>query len=83
PTSALASKEVKQLFALIDRLRARGVTMIYITHRMSELFEIADTCTVIRDGHYIGSVEMRSTTPSEIIGMMFGDAARTTRPPRK
>ncbi|OOG70902.1 sugar ABC transporter ATP-binding protein [Sinorhizobium sp. A49] len=83
PTSALASKEVKQLFALIERLRARGVTMIYITHRMSELFEIADTCTVIRDGHYIGAVEMRATSPSEIVGMMFGDAARTTRPPRQ
>lgn len=83
PTSALASKEVKQLFALIERLRVRGVTMIYITHRMSELFEIADTCTVIRDGHYIGAVEMRATSPSEIVGMMFGDAARTTRPPRQ
>ena len=83
PTSALASKEVKQLFALIERLRARGVTMIYITHRMSELFEIADTCTVIRDGHYIGAVEMRATSPAEIVGMMFGDAARATRPPRQ
>ncbi|NVD40575.1 sugar ABC transporter ATP-binding protein [Ensifer sp. HO-A22] len=83
PTSALASKEVKQLFALIERLRARGVTMIYITHRMSELFEIADTCTVIRDGHYIGAVEMRTTSPSEIVGMMFGAAARATRPPRQ
>jgi len=83
PTSALASREVKQLFALIERLRARGVTMIYITHRMSELFEIADTCTVIRDGHYIGSVAMKETTPSAIVGMMFGDAARATRPPRR
>lgn len=83
PTSALASKEVKQLFALIERLRARGVTMIYITHRMNELFEIADTCTVIRDGHYIGAVEMQSTSASEIVGMMFGDAARTKRPPRQ
>ncbi len=83
PTSALASREVKQLFALIERLRARGVTMIYITHRMSELFEIADTCTVIRDGHYIGAVEMKATTPSAIVGMMFGDAARATRPPRR
>ncbi|WP_244479378.1 sugar ABC transporter ATP-binding protein [Rhizobium sp. Leaf384] len=83
PTSALATREVKQLFALISRLRARGVTMIYITHRMSELFEIADTCTVIRDGHYIGSVEMRETTPAAIVDMMFGEAARATRPPRR
>jgi ribose transport system ATP-binding protein len=83
PTSALASKEVKLLFALMERLRERGVTMIYITHRMSELFDIADTCTVIRDGHYIGAVEMKATSPSEIVGMMFGSAARTTRPPRQ
>ena len=58
PTSALATREVEQLFALIRRLRARGVTMIYITHRMNELFEIADTCTVLRDGRYVGAVEM-------------------------
>lgn len=83
PTSALATREVKQLFGLIARLRARDVTMIYITHRMSELFEVADTCTVIRDGHYIGSVEMGDTTPSAIVDMMFGDAARATRPPRR
>lgn len=83
PTSALASREVEQLFGLIRRLRERGVTMIYITHRMNELFEIADTCTVIRDGHYIGSVEMSAVSPSEIIEMMFGDIAKAKRPPRK
>lgn len=83
PTSALATREVKQLFTLIARLRARGVTIIYITHRMSELFDIADTCTVIRDGHFIGSVEMATTTPRAIVDMMFGDAAHVTRPPRR
>lgn len=83
PTSALATREVNQLFALVQRLRARGVTIIYITHRMSELFEIADTCTVIRDGLYIGSVEMATTTPTAIVDMMFGDAAHATRPPRR
>ncbi|PVE50702.1 sugar ABC transporter ATP-binding protein [Rhizobium rhizogenes] len=83
PTSALASREVEQLFNLIRRLRERGVTMIYITHRMNELFEIADTCTVIRDGHYIGGVEMVETSPSQIIEMMFGDMAKAKRPARK
>ena len=57
PTSALATGGQAALRA-DRRLRARGVTMIYITHRMSELFEIADTCTVLRDGQLIGSVEM-------------------------
>ncbi|MBB4227990.1 sugar ABC transporter ATP-binding protein [Rhizobium mongolense] len=83
PTSALASREVEQLFNLIRRLRDRGVTMVYITHRMNELFEIADTCTVIRDGHYIGGVEMAETTPAQIIEMMFGDIAKAKRPTRK
>ncbi|WP_312867304.1 sugar ABC transporter ATP-binding protein [Rhizobium leguminosarum] len=83
PTSALASREVEQLFNLIRRLRERGVTMVYITHRMNELFEIADTCTVIRDGHYIGGVEMSETSPAQIIEMMFGAIAKAKRPPRK
>lgn len=82
PTSALASREVKQLFGLVERLRARGVTMIYITHRMNELFEVANTCTVLRDGHLIGSVEMADATSADIVKMMFGDAAHAVRPVR-
>ena len=64
PTSALASREVAHLFALVRRLRARGVTMIYITHRMNELFEIADTCTVLRDGRYVGTHRDGEATPA-------------------
>ncbi len=82
PTSALATREVSQLFALIHRLRDRGVTMVYITHRMNELFEVCDTCTVLRDGRHIGTVEMAATRRDEIVEMMFGDAAKATRPPR-
>ncbi len=83
PTSALAAREVTLLFSLLRRLRERGVTMIYITHRMNELFEIADTCTVLRDGHATGTTEMRDTTPEHIVEMMFGDVARAVRPPRR
>jgi len=83
PTSALASREVALLFALLRRLRARGVTMIYITHRMNELFEVADTCTVLRDGHATGTIEMQDATPAGIVEMMFGDVARAVRPPRR
>ncbi|MBN9274012.1 MAG: sugar ABC transporter ATP-binding protein, partial [Mesorhizobium sp.] len=82
PTSALASREVEQLFALVRRLRARGVTMVYITHRMSELFEIADECVVLRDGALIGAIEMADATPQKIVNMMFGDVANTKRPAR-
>jgi ribose transport system ATP-binding protein len=83
PTSALASREVDQLFAVIRRLSARGVTTIYITHRMNELFEIADTCTVIRDGRYIGTIEMAEATPATIVDMMFGPMAKAERPARR
>ena len=83
PTSALASREVDLLFGLVRRLRSSGVTMIYITHRMNELFEIADTCTVLRDGKAIGTTEMAATTPEGIVEMMFGDVARAVRPPRR
>jgi ribose transport system ATP-binding protein len=83
PTSALAAREVGQLFALIRRLRERGVTMIYITHRLSELFEIADTCTVLRDGGKVGSIDMGEATTEAIVEMMFGSVARAHRPPRR
>ena len=82
PTSALATKEVEMLFGLLRRLRERGVTMMYISHRMSELAEIADTVTVLRDGQHIGSVEMQDTTNQEIVDMMFGSVAND-RPARR
>ncbi|MER9775506.1 sugar ABC transporter ATP-binding protein [Mesorhizobium sp. M0220] len=82
PTSALATREVDRLFELVRRLRGRGVTIIYITHRMNELFEIADTCTAIRDGRYIGTVEMSNARPATIIEMIFGDVAKARRPVR-
>lgn len=83
PTSALATPEVNQLFALVRRLRQRGVTMLYITHRMSELFEIADTCTVLRDGSFVGSVQMAQATPASVVEMMFGETANAKRPLRR
>lgn len=75
PTSALATREVRLLFDLVRRLKASGVTMLYITHRMSELFEIADTCTVLRDGVRIGALDMATASHGAIVEMMFGEAA--------
>jgi ribose transport system ATP-binding protein len=83
PTSALATREVNQLFALVRRLKELGVTIIYITHRMNELFEIADTCTVLRDGELAGSVEMAQATADSIVEMMFGETAHARRPTRR
>lgn len=82
PTSALAQAEVQQLFSLVRRLRDRGVTIIYISHRLAELGEIADTVTVLRDGHFTGSCPMANATPTVILEMMFGDITPVTRPPR-
>jgi len=73
PTSALAASEVEQLFALIRRLKARGVTIIYISHRLAELPEIADTVTALRDGTFAGSLPMEKAGTTEILDMMFGD----------
>lgn len=83
PTSALATREVNQLFALVRRLRERGVTIIYITHRMNELFEICDTCTVLRDGELAGTIEMAEATADSIVEMMFGETAHAVRPTRR
>lgn len=82
PTSALAQAEVQQLFSLVRRLRDRGVTIIYISHRLAELGEIADTVTALRDGHFTGSCPMAEATAAVILEMMFGDIAPVTRPSR-
>ena len=72
PTSALADAEINQLFKVIRRLTARGVTVIYISHRLEELFEIADSVTVLRDGELIGTRSMQGITRDELIRMMVG-----------
>ncbi|URK86044.1 hypothetical protein LP421_00380 (plasmid) [Rhizobium sp. RCAM05350] len=59
------------------------MTILYITHRMNELFEIADTCTVLRDGQFAGSIEMAQASPALIVEMMFGETAKAKRPARK
>jgi ribose transport system ATP-binding protein len=80
PTSALAHHETEGLFKLVRQLAARGVAIIYITHRLQELSRIADTVTVLRDGRLIGSVPMASSTPHSIVQMMFGEVEKKERP---
>lgn len=72
PTSAISEKEAEKLFNIIRRLRGEGKGIIYITHRMEEIFKIADRLTVMRDGQYIGTVRAAETTKDEIIKMMVG-----------
>ncbi len=72
PTSALSVAEIRALFDVIQGLKARGVTMIYISHKLEEVFELADRVTVLRDGRYIGTRETAATSGSELIQMMVG-----------
>lgn len=72
PTSALTSNETDTLFRLIAELKATGIGIIYISHRMEELKRIADRITVLRDGNYISTVDIGSVTQHEVIKMMVG-----------
>lgn len=72
PTAALTESEINELFVIIDDLRAKGVGIIYISHRMDEIARITDRVTVMRDGEYVGTVNTKDTTKDEIIAMMVG-----------
>ena len=72
PTSSLADEEIKILFAKIHELVAQNVAIIYITHRLEELPQIADRITVLRDGKYIGTSQVEGLSRAQIIQMMVG-----------
>ncbi len=72
PTSALTEREVEHLFQIIRDLRSQGIGIVYITHKMNELFEIADEFSVFRDGKYIGTHASTDVTRDDIIRMMVG-----------
>lgn len=72
PSSALTEHEQRQLFKIINRLREEGTSVIYISHRLNEIMEIADRATVFRDGTYIGTRYVRDLTMDDIITMMIG-----------
>lgn len=72
PTSSLSDKEVDFLFETIANLKQMGVGIIYISHRMSELFAISDRVSVLRDGQYIGTVVTKETTHNQLVAMMVG-----------
>lgn len=72
PTAALNDAEISELFVIIRRLKAEGVGIIYISHKMGELKQIADRVTVMRDGEYVGTVDAAETPINSIISMMVG-----------
>lgn len=72
PTAALTVEETERLFRFIHDLRARGVGIIYITHRLEEVFRIADRVTVLRDGHYVGTYAVSDVGMDDLIRLMVG-----------
>ncbi|HEY1862467.1 MAG TPA: sugar ABC transporter ATP-binding protein [Roseiarcus sp.] len=72
PTAALTESDVTRLFDVVRRLKRRGVGIVYISHRLDEIFAIADRVTVLRDGAYVGSRDVANTNVGELVTMMVG-----------
>lgn len=82
PTSALTDHEADRLLEFLRRLAAEGVGILYITHKLKEIFTVADRVTVLRDGKYIGTKPIREVTPDEVIRMMVGRELGNIYPPK-
>lgn len=80
PTSALTLNEVAELFEIVRRLREKGTAILFISHRLEELFEIADCVTVLRDGAYVDTRSMDGVTQEELIRMMVGRTVKDLFP---
>lgn len=72
PTSSLAQAEVRKLEELIGQLRERGVTILYISHRLEEIFRLCDTATVLRDGEHVATLPIAETNAEELVRLMIG-----------
>jgi len=72
PTTALSSRESERLFALIRQLRSEGIALIYISHRMAEVYELSDRVSILRDGSYVGTLSRSELTAEALVKMMVG-----------
>lgn len=82
PTAALAASEVELLFEIIHKLKKKGVTVIYISHRLDEVFEICDRISILRDGKYVTTVNTAETSRNQLITLMVGRELGASHPPR-
>ncbi|MCI9068953.1 MAG: sugar ABC transporter ATP-binding protein [Lachnospiraceae bacterium] len=82
PTSSLTANEVEALFRIIDDLRDKGVSIIYISHKMDEILRISDDVSIMRDGQYIGTWEAKELTTDMIITKMVGRELTNLYPPK-
>ena len=76
PTSSLSQAEAQRLMVLIHELKAKGVTCIYVSHRLEEVFEVCDTVTVLRDGKFVATKQVGDMTRDDLVRMMIGRRAR-------
>jgi len=72
PTAALSDEETRRLFELIRKLKEKGISIIYVSHRLDELFQIADRITVLKDGAVMGTRETKDVSKAEIVSLMVG-----------
>jgi ABC-type sugar transport system ATPase subunit len=80
PTSSLSVHESEQLFSLMRRLKAKGATLIYVSHRMEEIFQLADTVTVLRDGRHVATEPVANLSREKLIRQMVGRDVLAHRP---
>jgi len=72
PTSSLSAAETAELFKLVRELKSRGITLIYVSHRLEELFALCDNITVLRDGRHVATEKISETTPHRVVTQMIG-----------
>lgn len=79
PTSSLSTREAEALFALVNQVKQKGVAVLYVSHRMEEIFRLSDRVSVLRDGRHIATLETSKTTREELVRLMVGRAIETDR----
>ncbi len=80
PTSSLSSQDVEKLKGILNDLKNRGLGIVFVSHRLDEVFDVSDKITVLRDGHYVGTKDIKETDQEEIVSMMLGHDLKTQFP---
>lgn len=83
PSAPLTATEVEAMFAIVDALKAEGMTIVYISHRMDEIFRLSDRVSVLRDGNYVATRDTALTSKSELINLMVGRELADNYPTRE
>jgi ABC-type sugar transport system ATPase subunit len=83
PTAALAESDVQRLMDIVLRLRSRGVAIVYVSHRLAEIFALADRVTVLRDGAHVGTKDIREVDEAKLVSMMVGRAIERLYPAKE